>query len=211
MNMVNLTPATMAALPFTFEVTDIKQWTHCPRIVYYRYVLPRLRPVTALMREGQTRHQEESAFEERRSLRPYGLTAGERHFDVRLYSPVLGLRGRADMVIAVPGKDAPDAALTVVEYKLSDRKALRNWKLQLAAYAMLLEEQWGLPVRSAYIYYIGQRRAEEVPITPALRAGVQAAVDAMRGMIAGEEMPPPPRNQSICVSCEFRRFCNDTV
>src|SRR5260370_2135951 len=110
------TPAIGA--PFTFEVTDIKQWTHCPRIVYYRYVLPRVRPVTGLMREGQAHHQEESAHEERRSLRPYGITTGERYFDVQLYSATLGLRGRAAMVIAAPRKAAPGAELVVVAYKL---------------------------------------------------------------------------------------------
>ncbi|HWE60345.1 MAG TPA: CRISPR-associated protein Cas4 [Chloroflexota bacterium] len=199
------------ATPFTFEVTDIKQWVHCPRIVYYRYVLPRVRPVTGLMREGQAHHQEESAYEERRSLRPYGISAGERYFDVQLYSAMLGLRGRADMVIAAPRKDAPDAGLVVVEYKLSERKALRNWKLQLAAYALLLEEQWRLPVRRGYIYYIGRRCSEEVPITAALRTGVRTTIEAMRATIAGEQVPPPPRNQGICISCEFRRFCNDTV
>lgn len=197
--------------PFTFEVTDIKQWTHCPRIVYYRYVLPRVRPVTGLMREGQAHHQEESAYEERRSLRPYGISTGERHFDVPLYSAALGLRGRADMVIAAPRKNAPDAGLIVVEYKLSERTALRNWKLQIAAYALLLEEQWGLPVQRGYIYYIGQRRSEEVQITAALRTRVRTTIDAMRATIAGEQIPPAPRNQGICVACEFRRFCNDTV
>src|SRR5579864_4415679 len=106
------TPA--IAAPFTFEVTDIKQWAHCPRIVYYRYVLPRVRPVTGLMREGQTHHHEESAHEERRSLRLYGITEGERSFDVPLYSPTLGLRGRADMVIATPDRQAPHARLIVV-------------------------------------------------------------------------------------------------
>jgi CRISPR-associated exonuclease Cas4 len=199
------------AAPFTFEVTDIKQWGHCPRILYYRYVLPRVRPITALMREGQAHHREESAHEERRSLRPYGVMSGERYFDVQLYSATLGLRGRADMVIAVPQREAAHAGLIVVEYKLSERTVLQNWKLQLAAYALLLEEQWRLPVQRGYIYHIGQRRSEEIQITAMLRGRLRAALDRMRTLIEGEQVPLPPRNQGICVSCEFRRFCNDTV
>ena len=199
------------AVPFTFEVTDIKQWSHCPRIVYYRYVLPRVRPVTALMKEGQAHHREESAYEERRSLRPYGIVKGERHFDVPLYSAAVGLRGQADMVISTRSLPEQEQNLVVVEYKLSERKALRNWKLQLAAYALLLEEQWGLPVRCGFIYYIGQRRSEEVPITAALRKAVHTTVSSMRATVEGEAMPALPRNQAICVSCEFRRFCNDVV
>lgn len=196
---------------WTLEVTDLKQWAHCQRIVYYRYVLPRIRPVTALMREGQAHHQAESAHEERRSLRPYGLTDGQRYFDVPLSSPVLGLRGRADMVIAVPGLADPGARLIVVEYKLTERRALRNWKLQIAAYALLLEEAWDRPVERGYIYHIGRRHAEEVRLTTALRSQVAKTAASINHMIVGEELPPPPRSTAVCVSCEFRRFCNDVV
>ena len=34
------------------EVTDLKQYACCPRIVFYRYCLPKIRPVTVLMEEG---------------------------------------------------------------------------------------------------------------------------------------------------------------
>lgn len=196
---------------WTLEVTDLKQWAHCQRVVYYRYVLPRIRPVTALMREGQAHHHDESAHEERRSLRPYGVVDGERYFDVPLYSTALGLRGRADMVIAVPSRTAPGAHLVVVEYKLTERRALRNWKLQVAAYALLLEELWGLPVDRGYVYHIGRRQAEEVRLTAARRSQVAATTASINRMIAGEHLPVPPRNTAICVSCEFRRFCNDIV
>ena len=196
---------------WTLEVTDLKQWAHCPRIVYYRYVLPRVRPVTGLMREGQVHHAEESAHEERRSLRPYGVREGERRFDVPLYSPELGLRGRADMVIATPSRAAPDAGLIVVEYKMTERKVLRNWKLQLGAYALLLEELWRLPVLRGYVYHIGQRASEEVAMTPSLRTQVRTVVAEINATIRGERMPAAPRNRAICVSCEFRRFCNDVV
>jgi CRISPR-associated exonuclease Cas4 len=196
---------------WTLEVTDLKQWAHCPRVVYYRYILPHIRPVTALMREGQAHHQAESAHEERRSLRPYGLTDGERHFDVSLSSTALGLRGRADMVIAVPSRAEPGARLTVVEYKLTERGALRNWKLQVAAYALMLEEVWERPVERGFIYHIGRRHAEEVRLTRALRSQVVTTVASINQMIAGEGLPLPPRNTAICVACEFRRFCNDVV
>lgn len=99
----------------------------------------------------------------------------------------------------------------MVEYKLTERKVLRNWKLQVAAYALLLEEQWQLPVHRGYIYHIGERRSDEVPITPMLRKRVGQAVSALLELVQGERMPPPPKNTAICVSCEFRRFCNDVA
>src|SRR5438552_13899143 len=106
---------TDAAAPFSisnaqlFEVTDLKQWTYCPRVLYYRYCLPEIRPVTDLIRAGIASHRDEGAREERRSLRNYGLEVGERAFDVPLRSLILGLRGRLDLAIAVPGRAAPGA------------------------------------------------------------------------------------------------------
>jgi CRISPR-associated exonuclease Cas4 len=216
------------------EVTDLKQWRYCARVVWYRYCLPDIRPITDLMRHGIARHRDEEGREERRSLRTYGLAAGERRFNVRLSSARLGLRGRLDLAIAVParqgerqeGASLPEPSLgtpchppeqgawaeaVVVEYKDSEQRAGTHIKLQLAAYALLLEEAWGLPVRVGWFYHIPLRRAERVTISVGLRRQVEEAVAAVQRMIAGEVLPPPPASRRPCVSCEFRRFCNDVV
>lgn len=193
------------------EVTDLKQWTYCPRVVYYRYCLPEIRPVTSLMQAGVAGHRDESERETRRSLRTYGLTIGERAFDLPLRSATLGLRGRVDLAIAVPARDSPGAQAIIVEYKDSERVKGTHFTLQLAAYALMLEEAWGLPVRRGFLYSIPLRRAEPVSITRALRTKVTQTVAAMQAAIQGEQMPPPPTSRRPCVSCEFRRFCNDVV
>ena len=194
-----------------FEVTDLKQWVYCPRVLYYRYCLPEIRPITDLIAAGIASHRDEAGREERRSLRSYGLSIGERAFDVRLRSTGLGLRGRLDLAIAVPDRETPGAEAIVVEYKDSEKPAGPHFKLQLAAYALLLEEAWGLPVRRGFIYSIPLREAEIISITTALRRKVRQAVDEMRAAIAGERMPDAPTSRRPCVSCEFRRFCNDVV
>lgn len=194
-----------------FEVTDLKQWTYCPRVVYYRYCLPDIRPVTRGMQAGITSHSDESEREERRSLRAYGLTEGERAFDVRMHSARLGMRGRLDLAIAVPDRAARHAEAIPVEYKDSERAAGPHFKLQLAAYGLLLEETWGLPVRRGFIYHIPLRRAEAVSLTKALRQKVTRTVAALQAAVQGEQMPAPPTSRRQCVNCEFRRFCNDVV
>lgn len=193
------------------EVTDLKQYTCCPRIVYYRYCLPRIRPVTRLMAEGQTSHREEEAREERRSLKTYEVEQGERFFQLVLQSEALGITGRLDLAIATPGRESPQGEAIVVEYKHSEKKAGTHFKLQLAAYALLLEEAWGLPVRQSFLYSIPLREAERIPITPALRRKVFTTIAALRQMIEHERMPLAPGNTTRCVQCEFRRFCNDVI
>jgi CRISPR-associated exonuclease Cas4 len=206
-----LYPAVTGGDSLLFEVTDLKQWTYCPRVLYYRYCLPEIRPITDLVAAGIRSHGDEANREERRSLRTYGLAAGERAFDIGLRSVVLGLRGRLDLAIAVPDRTAPGAEATVVEYKDSEKPAGPHFKLQLAAYALLLEEAWGLPVRRGFIYSIPLRVAEIIAITPALRQKVRQTVATMRTAVQGERMPPAPASRRPCISCEFRRFCNDVV
>jgi CRISPR-associated exonuclease Cas4 len=196
---------------FMLEVTDLKQSTHCSRIVFYRYCLPHIRPITGKMEEGILRHNEERDREERRLLRSYGLTRGERFFDVPLRSPTLGLSGRLDLLIITPTRDAPEAEGIVVEYKLSDRKPGAHVKLQLAAYGLLIEDLWNIPIHRGFLYQLPLRRAEPIQFTTQLKNRVRATIASIRTTIACEKLPPPPDRQAICVSCEFRRFCNDVL
>lgn len=193
------------------EVTDFKQYTYCPRIVYYRYCLPAIRPVTYKMEAGIAAHEDETEREQRRSLRPYGLQRGERFFDVRLHSAALGIRGRLDMVVVVPEREQTDAELIPVEYKLSERAVGRHFKVQLAMYGLLLEAAWQRPVRRGFLYLIPTRQAVAIPLTAALRQQVHQQITAIRMMVEQEAMPDPPASRRPCVSCEFRRFCNDVV
>ena len=193
------------------EVTDLKQYTCCPRIVYYRYCLPRVRPVTYSMEEGIRSHLEEENREERRSLRNYGISDGERAFHLSIQSTQLGLSGRVDLAIATPSRAANNAEAVVVEYKLSEQKAGPHFALQLAAYALLVEEAWGIPVKKGFLYSIPLRKAEAVRITPQLKNKVVQTASLIRQIVDSEIIPSPPVSQRRCVTCEFRRFCNDVV
>jgi CRISPR-associated exonuclease Cas4 len=187
----------------TFQVTDLKQYTYCPRVVFFAYCLPLIRPMTYKMEAGIAAHEKAEEQEQRRSLRRYGLTEGERFFDLWLASEALGLRGRVDLAIRTDTEAIP------VEYKNSPGRGGQHIKLQLAAYGQMLEETWGLPVRRGFLYFVPLKRTEEVKLTPALRRKVEDTVAAMRQMVEREAMPGPPRSRRPCVACEFRLFCND--
>lgn len=188
-------------------VTDLKQYCYCPRIVYYMRCLPKVRPVTAKMEEGARAHEEEQEREERRQLRAYGFSQGERQFAVSLFSATLGMTALIDLVILRPdGK----AQAVPVDYKLS-RMVGSHVKMQLACYGLMLEEEVGLPVPYGFIYLIQERRAEKVQLTPSLRIQACTTLTAIRTLIESEMMPPPTARVASCVNCEFRRFCNDVL
>lgn len=188
-----------------FAVTDLKQYAYCPRIPFYTYCLPLIRPVTFKMEEGKAAHEEEVVRERRRTLALYGLEGGVRHYNVWLESSELGLRGLVDIVIEMEGELIP------VEYKQTRREVGRHIWQQVAAYGMMLEEAWHKPVRRGLIFSLLSRRVKEIPITEELRREVWEAVRAMREMVERERMPEPPRRRGKCRNCEFRRFCNDVL
>lgn len=190
-----------------FTVTDLKQYSYCPRVVFYTYCLPLVRPTTYKMEAGIAAHEQAERRERRRTLSAYGLEEGQRHFDVWVESDILGLRGRVDMVIETGEGEGRE--LIPVDYKQSRRQIGRHLKRQLTAYGLMLEETWGGMVRRGFIYSLVTRKAEEVALTKRLRGEVRETVVAMREMVERGMMPGPPKSRRPCVDCEFRRFCND--
>jgi CRISPR-associated exonuclease Cas4 len=185
-------------------VTDIRQHTYCPRIPYYRYVMPLERPVTAKMDLGKEEHETTSVKEARRTLKAYGIKEGERRFGVGLYSDSLGLRGKIDMVILTPREVIP------VEYKMAAEVGLHH-KYQLTAYAMLAEHTFGGTVTRAFAYLTPAKKAREIPITPAMREHVKKLLAGLRASIANERLPRPTPHRGRCTDCEYRRFCGDVL
>ena len=190
------------ALP-ALTVTDVKQFLYCRRIPFFTYLLGQRVGPTFKMQEGKRAHEDEEALAARRSLRPYGLRAGERFFEPLLRSDRLGLAGRVDLALRTESEVIP------VDFKDSYGPVSQNHRYQLTAYALLAEEVYGRPVRRGFIYLIPPRRAVMVEIRPGMRRFVHLAVHATRRMLAAETLPPPTRFRGRCTDCEYHRFCND--
>jgi CRISPR-associated exonuclease Cas4 len=187
-----------------FTITDLKQFIYCPRIFYYQVCLPRIRPVTYKMEAGIAAHRDEPARSARRKLieeddleQPV-----ERAYHVPVRSDRLGLTGQLDEVARVGDRWIP------IDYKLA-KKAGEHFRVQLTAYAMLLEDQYQVSIASGWLYLISARSRVEVRFTAALRQKVLDALDTMRAITASEIMPAPTEWRPRCADCEFRRFCND--
>ncbi|MCC7209679.1 MAG: CRISPR-associated protein Cas4 [Anaerolineae bacterium] len=191
-----------ATLDF-LTVTDLKQHAHCPRFTFFEHLWPAVRPRTYKMDAGDDAHERERERARRRSLREYGLPDGERRFAVRVESAALRLRGEIDELVIAPG-----GVYLPVDYKLS-KAVSESFRVQITAYAMLVEVQFGATVTTGYIYLIARRSLVPVDITAERRGAILRMLAAMRTMIRAESMPPPVRARAKCRDCEFRRFCND--
>jgi CRISPR-associated exonuclease Cas4 len=155
------------------------------------------------MDAGRDAHEDESVRANRRTFTGYGLPSGERLFDIRLSSERLTLNGLLDELVI-----DPSGKLYPVDYKLA-KLVSPNHRLQLAAYALLLEDTGAALVEYGYIVLIGQRKVVKIELTPALKQRVLDQINALWNMVIHERMPSPTTIKSRCSSCEFRRFCND--
>lgn len=185
------------------RVNDLKQFEYCPRIVFFNTVQPVERKVSVKMRRGQEVEFHIEALEARRSLRRYGLARGERQSRVWLSAPQLGLSGQIDMLIRSGDEAFP------VDFKYTRDRPRANHRLQLAAYALLVEEALRIPVRTGFLYLVPLEQLVRVPITVELRQRCRDRMAEIRTMIEEQWMPDPTPVRERCSECEFRNYCGD--
>jgi CRISPR-associated exonuclease Cas4 len=190
-----------AAVPLT--VTDLKQWVYCQRIPYYHHVMPVEFVRTYKMQRGRDIEAAVAAMEERRGWRRYGLEQGERRFGVSLHSAAMNLTGKLDLLLVAESGCYP------VDFKDTEGGVRENHRFQLAAYAMLVEENLGRPVPRAFIYLVPTRQLVSVTVGRKEKDTVERAMAAIRRMIEREEMPEPTPARARCTGCEFRNYCGD--
>ena len=180
--------------PENIPLSALQHWRVCPRqcaLIHIAGVWEENR----LTAEGRLLHERvhEAGDEIRGGVRTCrGL---------QLVSKCLGLIGQADAVEFRQG--APPFP---VEYKRGRPKKDNADALQLCAQALCLEEMLGVAIPAGAIFYGATRRRQDVPFTPQLRAEVEAAVAAIRDLLATGWIPPPTPTDR-CRGCSLAKHC----
>jgi CRISPR-associated exonuclease Cas4 len=189
--------------PSDIRATDLRQYLYCPRVVYYSYVVPVRRVETFSMREGRAAEMEHARLERRRTLGRYGLFEGERRYAVSLRCHALGITGIVDEVIDSPSGPLP------VDVKFTEGRVAFGHQVQLAVYAMALEEESGRDVPRGFIHLVPGRRVVAVAIDEKLRAATRDTARRVRKIVNTDAFPAPADRIAKCDGCELRFFCND--
>src|SRR6185437_6835003 len=101
-------------------VTELRQWTYCPRVVYYHQLMPGAARMTYKMQEGLRAQELIESLEMRRTLREYGMESAGREFGVWLKDEGLGLTGKIDLLLRSEGSGA------IVDFKLTSGEVGEN-------------------------------------------------------------------------------------
>lgn len=185
--------STSAAVdPITLSA--LQHWVYCPRqcaLIHQEQVFAE----NVHTARGQAVHHlvDQPGYERKASVKV------ERALP--LWSERLGLIGKADLV-----EIHADGTLYPVEFKYGRKRRAVHDDVQLAAQAMCLEEMFQRPVMHGAVYHASSRRRREVVITDELRGLVAITVDAIRAMLATEQLPAPV-NDGRCRECSLKDIC----
>ena len=180
----------------------IRQWSYCPRVVYYMELtnIAFYRP--AWVKQGESFHQTEKKLWQRRNLSRFNLENGKTHYNLPLKDSKLGLHGVVDMAIETK------TSVYAVEFKLSVNKKKRGDLLQLSAYAMLLEKHFSKPSPVGFLSGRG-KNLWTIYIDADKREAVRNMLAQIRQMLRQGLKPASSASLSQCCVCEYVNFCND--
>ena len=127
---------------------------------------------------------------------------------MQLESASLGIKGKLDAIRRRGGQLIP------YEHKKGrSRKgelgpeAWPSDRLQVGAYAMLIEEATGEGVPEGRIRYHSDGHTVRVPIDESTRADVRAAIARSRQLTAATSRPPVTGNERLCGRCSLAPVC----
>ena len=192
-----------SALP-SLPVSLIRQHVFCPRIPFYNEVLsinPGDRPWQS---QGVSYHKRQEMLMRRRRLERFGLSEATLKINISLYSEKKSLHGICDALLIDEEQIVP------LEFKLSSSfQPRRGHILQLAAYGVLAEEQFGKPCEQMFILYGDKGKMHRVKLDEALRSSLMRTVDTMRENLRKPLLPASSATNAQCGQCEYLNFCAD--
>jgi CRISPR-associated protein Cas1 len=134
---------------------------------------------------------------------------GESFETVEVASTSLGLFGKIDAI------KRRDGLMLPYEHKRGRCKRAEDntplaWpsdRVQVLAYAMMLEESLGRAVPEGRMHYHADNVTVRVPVDDAARAEVRAAIERARELRRAIDRPPIAENESLCRRCSLAPVC----
>lgn len=178
------------------RVSALHALAYCPRLFYLEEV-EELYTQDAAVFAGRRLHAELEKEED------------QEWEELFLESEELGLRGRLDALRTRDGQTIP------YEHKRGrchrdENKQPQAWesdRLQILAYAYLLESALGITVKEGRIRYHADNVLVRVPLDDAGRVAVRAAIQQARALRQSTHRPPVTENERLCARCSLAPVC----
>ena len=138
-------------------------------------------------------------------------------FEYSVFSDTLGVLGKCDLIEAradpsgcrIPCIDFP-VLLYPVEYKHGKLRDEQEYKLQLCAQAMCLEEMYGTVISEGAIFYLSSHRRQTVLLNYSLRQLVRETGKELHRIRDTLSVPAAEYSQK-CNRCSLLAYCMPNV
>lgn len=183
----------------------VNEYAYCPRLAYLEWVQGEWAESADTV-EGRHAHRR---VDRRSGNLPQASDAeeGERIHarSVTLSSNRLGLIAKMDLI------EGEGATVTPVDYKRGKRPhvpkgAYDPERVQLCIQGLILQEH-GYDCAEGVLYFVGSRERVRVVFDEQLREKALAAVNGLRLIAAGGELPPPLDDSPKCPRCSLVTIC----
>jgi len=126
--------------------------------------------------------------------------------ELKITSEKLGLKGIIDQIEHYKEGFVP--------LELKTGKAPREgvWpghKIQLIAYALLLEEKFNTRIKEGFVHYLDTKEKRHIPINPFMRLEVKELIQKVNSLINSDKIPNFEKNQNKCIKCGLKEDCYD--
>lgn len=183
----------------------VNEYEYCPRLAYLEWVQGEWAESSDTV-DGRYKHRRvDKPGGELPS--PEGAEAGERIHarSITLSSNRLGLIAKIDLIEGEGGVVVP------IDYKRGKRPhvpkgAYDPERIQVCVQGMILEEH-GYTCPEGVLYFSGSRERVRVEFDEELRTKTRAAVDGLRFIAAGGQLPPPLEDSPKCPRCSLVGIC----
>ena len=124
--------------------------------------------------------------------------------EVKIVSEKLGLVGRLDK-IEIENENYRPVDLKTGSPPKSD--IWQDQKIQLSAYALLIEEKFDTNVDYGYIEYLKTREKRRLYINPFMKENVKILINEVNNLIKANKLPDKIENINKCNYCGLRAEC----
>lgn len=180
----------------TIRVSALHALAYCPRLFYLEEV-EELYTQDAAVFAGRRLHTELEKQED------------EEWEELFLQSEELGLRGRVDALRTRDGQTIPYEHKRGRCYR-DDKNQPQAWesdKIQILAYAYLIESSLGISIKEGRIRYHADNVLVHVPFDDLGRAAVKEAIKKARELKQSPYRPPVTENERLCARCSLAPVC----
>ncbi|MCL6436434.1 MAG: type I-MYXAN CRISPR-associated endonuclease Cas1 [Leptolyngbyaceae cyanobacterium HOT.MB2.61] len=190
------TTITLAQEQDTLRVNALHALAYCPRLFYLEEV-------------EELYTQDAAVFAGRRLHAEIEKEEGEEWQELVLENNELGLRGKVDALRTRNGQTIPYEHKKGRCYRDASNKpqAWQSDRLQILAYACLIEAALGITVPEGRIRYHTDNVLVHVPLDDAGRREVREAIARARQLKQTTERPPITSNERLCVRCSLAPVC----